>query len=339
MSPSSPALRSSFAQAVIRWSAASTSSGGSSQPISAALPESSAHRSTRASFAAASRRSFAFFGATSITAAAMAARSPPGVSRAARSRTLSSAARASASSSSAVARAMISALYRVIVPSSSAAAVPGSRVSQGLGQVDQVPGPAAGLRQRVGQLVCGELFVLGGGVAAGQLGDGGELAGRGVGLDPVPRAHHPDQLGLRHPGETAVLARCGVSGDRQGRAARQHVQRHPGAERRRGAGRLAGEDPRRAGLARAPPPGGGRLHGEQLIGGGLADLGQLLRGERLDVLELVRAGRLIVFADPVQAPPPARPPSSDPDASRRDHRPTLALREPVPEACTTTRSE
>ena len=36
------------AQAVIRWSAASTSSGGSSRPISAALPESSAHRSTRA---------------------------------------------------------------------------------------------------------------------------------------------------------------------------------------------------------------------------------------------------------------------------------------------------
>ena len=68
MAPSSPAVRSSLAQAVIRWSAASTSSGGSSQPISAALPESSAHRSTRASFAAASRRCRAFSGATSITA-------------------------------------------------------------------------------------------------------------------------------------------------------------------------------------------------------------------------------------------------------------------------------
>src|SRR5207248_5663776 len=56
MSPSSPALRSSPAQAVIRWSAASTSSGGSSRPISAALPESSAHRSTRAVRAAFSRR-------------------------------------------------------------------------------------------------------------------------------------------------------------------------------------------------------------------------------------------------------------------------------------------
>ena len=51
MPPSSPAFFSSCAQAVIRWSAASTSSGGSSQPISAALPESSIHRSTRASFA------------------------------------------------------------------------------------------------------------------------------------------------------------------------------------------------------------------------------------------------------------------------------------------------
>ena len=68
MPPSSPAVRSSLAQAVIRWSAARTWSGGSSQPISAALPESSAHRSTRASLAAASRRSRALSGATSITA-------------------------------------------------------------------------------------------------------------------------------------------------------------------------------------------------------------------------------------------------------------------------------
>ena len=110
---------------------------------------------------------------------------------------------------------MISALYRVIVPSSSAAAVPGSRVPQGLGQVDQVPGPAAGLAQRVRDLVGGELGVRRGGVAAGQLRRDGELAAGGVGLDPVPRAQHPDQLGLRHPGEPAVLARGGVSGDRQ----------------------------------------------------------------------------------------------------------------------------
>src|SRR2546428_12029019 len=48
MPPPSPAAFSSRAQAVIRWSAARTSSGGSSRPIRAALPESSAHRSTRA---------------------------------------------------------------------------------------------------------------------------------------------------------------------------------------------------------------------------------------------------------------------------------------------------
>ena len=67
-------------------------------PASAAFPESSAHRSTRANFAATSRRFFAFFGATSITARAIAARSAPGVSRPARSSTSCSAARASAGS-------------------------------------------------------------------------------------------------------------------------------------------------------------------------------------------------------------------------------------------------
>ena len=128
MLPSSPASRSSPAHQLICWSAARTSSGGSSQPIRAALPESSAHRSTRAFLAAVSRRSLAFSGATSITARAMAARSPPGVSRAARSRTFASAARASAGSSSAVAPVMSSALNRVMVPSRSAAMVPGSRV-------------------------------------------------------------------------------------------------------------------------------------------------------------------------------------------------------------------
>ena len=110
-------------------SAASTSSGGSSRPISAAFPESSAHRCTRASRAAASRRFCAFLGATSMTARRMAARSPPGVSRPARSSTFFSAARASAASSSAVADTMTSALYREITPSRSAVFVPGSRVS------------------------------------------------------------------------------------------------------------------------------------------------------------------------------------------------------------------
>ena len=130
MSPSSPAARSSLARAVICSSAARASAGGSSQPISAAFPVSCSHRSTRASFAAVSRRSFAFFGAAAMTARAIAARSAAGVSRAARSSTSASAARASSSSSSAVARAMISALYREIVPSSSAALVPGRRAGR-----------------------------------------------------------------------------------------------------------------------------------------------------------------------------------------------------------------
>jgi hypothetical protein len=56
----------------------------------------------------------------------IAARNPPGVSRPARPSTSASAARAPAASSSLVAVAISCALYREIVPSRSAAAVPGS---------------------------------------------------------------------------------------------------------------------------------------------------------------------------------------------------------------------
>ena len=129
--PGRPFL-SSRAHAVIRWSAASTSAGGSSRPISAALPESSAHRCTRASRAACSRRLRALSGATSITARAIAARSPPGVSRPARPSTSASAARASAGSSTVAARAMISTLDSRRVPSRNAARVPGSLTSRSL---------------------------------------------------------------------------------------------------------------------------------------------------------------------------------------------------------------
>ena len=263
---------------MIRWSAASTSSGGSSQPISAALPESSAHRSTRASFAAASRRSFAFSGAASITAWAMAARSPPGVSRAARSRTLSSAARAPASSSRAVARAMISALYRVMVPSSSAAAVPGSRVPRVWARSIRSP---ARPRDSPSAYATWSAVNSASGGAGLRRASSAETASLRAAAWASTRSHAhstPTSSASGHPGEPAVLARGGVSGDRQARAAGQHVQRHPRPERGRRAGRLAGEDPRRAGLAGPPPPGGGRLHGEHLIGGGLADLGELVRG-------------------------------------------------------------
>ena len=135
----------------------------------------------------------------------------------------------------------------------------------------------AGLAQRASQLVGGEFLVQRTGVTPAQLRDRGELAGGGVRFDAVPGAQHADQLGLRDAGE-AVLRR-GLGGDRQACAARQDVQGQSGPERGRRAGRLAGEDPRRARLARAAPPGGGRFHGQQLVGGGLADLRQFLRRE------------------------------------------------------------
>ena len=299
MSPSRPALRSSFARAVICSSAASASAGGSSQPISAALPVSWSHRSTRAFLAACSRRSFAFFGAALMTARAIAARSPAGVSRAARSSTSASAARASSSSSSTVAPAMISALYRETVPVFQPRLGAGQAGRQGLRHADQAVGPGPGLPQRVRNLVGGELLIQLPGVPPRQLGDRGELTGVRVRLHPVPPAHHPDQLSLRDPGE-AVL-RGGLGGDRQARAARQHIQRHPRRERGRAAARLTREDPRRAGLPRAPPPGGGGLDREQLIGGRLLDLGQLPGGEGLEgPVILVLAGGLIVLTGPGQ---------------------------------------
>ncbi len=137
MSPSSPAALSCRAQEVIRWSAARTSAGGSSRPINAALPESSAHCCTRASRAAASRRFLALPGATSMTARAIAARSPPGVRRPARPSTIASAARASPGSSSAVAAAMICALSSRTIPSRSVARVPGSLASRAAARVSR----------------------------------------------------------------------------------------------------------------------------------------------------------------------------------------------------------
>jgi hypothetical protein len=173
------------------------------------------------------------------------------------------------------------------------------------GRAHQLIRAETGLPQRVCHLIRGELRVFGLGIPPGQLGDGGELTGGGVGLDPVPRAHNADQLGLGHAGEP-VLFRGGVGSHGQLRAAGQHVEDHPGAERGRRAGRLAGEDPRRAGLARSAPPGGGRLDREQLIGGRVADLGQLLLGERGVVLVLFRLGRLVELAGPVQPAVPFR---------------------------------
>src|SRR6266581_3758399 len=57
------------------WEAASTSSGGSSRPDRAALPESSCHRVTRACLAAVSLRSSAAFGSIIMTMRVHMARS------------------------------------------------------------------------------------------------------------------------------------------------------------------------------------------------------------------------------------------------------------------------
>ena len=209
----------------------------------------------------------------------------------------------------------------------------GQAAGQGLRHADQAVGPRAGLPQRVRDLVTGELLVQLPGVPPGQLGDGGELAGVRVGLDPVPPAHHPDQLSLRDTGEPAVLPRSGVGGDRQLRASWQHVQGHARAERCRRAGRLTGEGPRGAGLTRTPPARAGRLGGEQLIGGRLADLGELLRGERGEVVPRLRPRR---GPRPARTAGPAMPrtprPSSGRGPARRDPRPTQGPRKPVPEA-------
>ena len=103
MPPSRPALPNCRAHQVIRWSAASTSAGGSSRPVRPAFPDGSAHRATRACLAACSRRLRAFSGLTSITARLIADRNPAAVSDPARPSTIASAARASAGSSSTVA--------------------------------------------------------------------------------------------------------------------------------------------------------------------------------------------------------------------------------------------
>ena len=303
MSPSSPAFFSSCAQAVIRWSAASTSSGGSSQPISAALPESSAHRSTRASFAAASRRSLAFSGATSITAlgdrGAQPARGQP--RGPVQDLVLGGAGLGRVEQGGGAGDDLgLVPGDRPVVQRRGGAGQPGF---QGLGQVDQGIGAAAGLAQRVRDLVRGELRVLGGGVAAGQLAETASLraaawASTRSHAHSTPTSSASDTPANRPSSPAAASAATARAG-----AAGQHVQRHPGPEPGRRAGRLAGEDPRGAGLARAAPPGAGRLDREQLIGGGLADLGQLLRGERFEAPVLVRlvlAVALVLLAQPVQ---------------------------------------
>ena len=232
----------------------------------------------------------------------MAARSPPGVSRAARSSTLSSAARASASSSRAVARAMISALYRVMMPSSSAAAVPGSRVCRVWARSTRSPARPRDSASALASSSAGEFFVLGGaGVTAGQLGDGGELAGARRGPRPGPTRTPPRPAQPRTP--------------RRNRRPRPRRRRLPPGPRSRAARPAASPAPNAAaglddspGKIRAEPgwPGPRRpvvaastASSSSAAASRISASSSAVNG--LDVLVLVRAGRLIVLADPVQA--------------------------------------
>ncbi len=175
--PSRPRSRprwSCRAHQVIRWSAARTSAGGASRMARPALPESSAHRSTRAFLAPCSRRSFAFSGATRAAARLIRLRSRPGLSPAACPRTCCSASRASSGVQD--------------------RGLPGD--DQHLG-VPQPPGPEQ--RLRAGQLdfeVPGQAqHLIGGRPVLGQRPL--DLGGRGV------------QVRLRHPGAALEHGRAG----------------------------------------------------------------------------------------------------------------------------------
>jgi len=69
---------------------------------------------------------------------------------------------------------------------------------QGLGHADQALRAVAGLPQRAGQLIGGELRIQRAGVTPGQLGHGGELAGVSVRLDPAPGTHDAGSGGMNH---------------------------------------------------------------------------------------------------------------------------------------------
>jgi hypothetical protein len=108
-----------------------------------------------------------------------------------------------------------------------------------------------GFTQRVGDLIGKVVLVTRPGLPAGgrllddgppapQLGDGGQLAGVGMGLGAVPGAQHTDQLIIRGIPIAIIRPGRGVGQHRQIRGGWQHVQALPGPERRRPAGGLPG---------------------------------------------------------------------------------------------------
>ena len=227
---------------------------------------------------------------------------------------------------------MICALSSRMIPSRSAARVPGSLPSRACGEGEQVLGAAAVLGQRVGELLGGELLPRRGhprrsfgraprlGTPADQLGGRGQLPRGHVRLQPVPRAQHPDQLIIGGALVGVVISGRRIREHRQVRAARHHIQDQPGAERRRPATRLAREPARRPGLPRAPaacqrrergqrpgrPRPGRRSRRPRFRLGGLSDRGDLLRRQLVltrrrrpfGVGVLLRVGRLSQVIQP-----------------------------------------
>ena len=231
-----------------------------------------------------------------MTARAIAARSPPGLSRPARPSTISSAARASPGSRTWVARAMTSTLAWRSSPGPERFPGTGQLHFQGVGQVQHRVRLAADLGQRPPQLIGGELppgprhprracqRLAGRRAAADQLGHRGVLEGARGRLGPVQGADQPDDLIIGGPPEPPRIAGDPLGEPQQPRPARSHIQALPRTEpARRAAGRPR-HPPRRAGLPRAAPPPGPGLARSQLSQqpppGRILRVGGILGGER-----------------------------------------------------------
>ena len=165
-------------------------------------------------------------------------------------------------------------------------------------EAQQGAGVAAGVGQGAGQLIGGELRVLRPGIAAAQLGDGGQLAGRGVRLDPVPGAPRPASSASDTPANPSSPPQAASAAAARPAQPGSTSSAIPGPNPAAGLADSPGNTRDR--LARPAPPGSGRLDREELIGGRLLDLGQLRRREGLVIPVVIQLGWLVFLADPVQ---------------------------------------
>ena len=162
---------------------------------------------------------------------------------------------------------MTAALSRLRIPARNAALVPGQVHFQVPGQVQHLPGVPRGHPQHRAQLPPGELITAvrhlrralqgtpGSRAPPDQLRDGGVLAGTGIGLDPVPRADHAEQLIIGGAGVPVVVPGHLLQERPEHRAPRRDIQRLAGGEPGGRARILPGEGLRGPGHPRAPPPG------------------------------------------------------------------------------------